>query len=358
MLRTIWAFKFFVMIIVLWTSIAQAQFPMLNHDHFIGPGGELNLARAEAGTAIALLILYPDHEFYFLARDAERFAPITKLVAKLLNLPEPKIHVISVSTVSKNDPNLPKYLHQNDLSDESMGPDRKVLIFDTGFEGTIIDRILESISTSYHSQIRGQMLECTSHRYPSLKTFGEDAGPLRWFMMGGLATDQFYAVGLHGSTLPKKTGKALSYRFNGSTWDVVTDRANGASSDSRIPQPEQKNDASIDPIAAESLLQKTLARIGEADMQAWLFERAALWNSIVGHLRDTLVSGRAPLRGPYQRDTIEDRIYQSARAVVGRTMPVINRTPPPFTSSALPRLSFGAAPIETNELGACFKLFK
>lgn len=90
--------------------------------------------------------MYPDHELYFLARDGEFFYDFLKLAGQ--DHPDilKRIHIINVSSRSIMSPHLKAYLEQEGILNDSKGKKKKFLLFDSGYQGSIYDRVRKLLS--------------------------------------------------------------------------------------------------------------------------------------------------------------------------------------------------------------------
>ena len=86
-----------------------------------------------------LIEMYPEHEIYFLDRDARLLGQTALLIGDIENEPtlKKRVHFLNVSRNTMTDPLLPEYLKQEGISEESLLKNKKILFVDTGFQGTI-----------------------------------------------------------------------------------------------------------------------------------------------------------------------------------------------------------------------------
>jgi hypothetical protein len=169
----------------------------------------LRMAHLEA--AAQILGMYPEHEIYLLARDAEYLYDVMKLMARYEPRTLERIHLINVSRANMNDPNLLFYLKQEGISEDrlrakgaasahmlkSMGAGAgagaeiglgvgapaaapfpgavrtgiKVLFVDTGFAGTIPRTIVSKFPTELQTQFQAHLVCSSNPDYPSMRTF-------------------------------------------------------------------------------------------------------------------------------------------------------------------------------------------
>lgn len=140
-----------------WNSLADYQSDL--NQFFYG----------SASVAAMILEMYPDYEYFFLARDAEIAHDTFYLLAP--KAVRPRIHLVNVSTDLSMDPLMIPYLKKNGFD-----PAKKNLVVDTGFVGSVIDAIREDGNSA--STI-GLLLE--THRpniHPEATVFD---GNVSWF---------------------------------------------------------------------------------------------------------------------------------------------------------------------------------
>lgn len=123
-----------------------------------------------------LRALYPNEPIYFLARDGEYLYDMARVLfaddAKALS----QLKLINVSTYLSTSPMLEQYLAQEGISRETLKSKRIVLV-DTGFAGSIPDRIKEIIGPPGWDNISTHLVVSVNPRYPSSRAFLQHIDP-------------------------------------------------------------------------------------------------------------------------------------------------------------------------------------
>jgi hypothetical protein len=118
-----------------------------------------------------LLELYPsDTTLYFLARDAEYLFDLAQLATKG-QADFARIKILNVSRKNLEDPNLIHYLKQNGLTEQSLRQGRKVILVDTGWQGTIGDYMRTLFAEELAENIKMQLIISRSGEDPSSRAF-------------------------------------------------------------------------------------------------------------------------------------------------------------------------------------------
>jgi hypothetical protein len=121
---------------------------------------------AKAGQVEALALfteMYPDYEIYFLARDGEYLYDM----ARLLLPSQKRFHLLNVSRHTMDDEMLVDYLAQEGISEKSLKSGKKVLLVDSGFMGSIPEKIKSEFSAAARKNIKGHLLDSSNSVYPS-----------------------------------------------------------------------------------------------------------------------------------------------------------------------------------------------
>jgi hypothetical protein len=125
--------------------------------------------KAHVEAVAEILEMYPDHEIYFLARDAEYLYDLAQLETENDPARFERIHLINVSRLNMDDPNLLSYLAQHGIDANSIAI-RRILLVDTGFAGTIPVRI-KSLFPAQERQIQTHFIASQNDWFPSTRTF-------------------------------------------------------------------------------------------------------------------------------------------------------------------------------------------
>lgn len=108
---------------------------------------------------IELLLLFPDRDIFFIARDMEYYYYAAKMLFSELPEYKDKFHILNVSRDTIRSVLLKKYCEQEGVSG------KKVLLVDTGFNGNIITKIKKIFSME---DIEGCLICSESPKYCSL----------------------------------------------------------------------------------------------------------------------------------------------------------------------------------------------
>lgn len=117
-----------------------------------------------------LLVLYPDTDLYFLARDSEYLYDVARLVTAGTPAAR-RIHLLNVSRLNLGDPHLKDYLNENGLSEESLVAGRKSLLIDTGYIGSIPRAIGEIFSPQARARLKTHLVVSANPAHPSSRAF-------------------------------------------------------------------------------------------------------------------------------------------------------------------------------------------
>jgi len=136
---------------------------------------------AQLKTLAMLIEMYPEHELYFLDRDARFLGQTGLLIGEIENEPKLKarIHFLNVSRKNVTDPLLRDYLQQEGISEEHLKQGKKILFVDTGFIGSL-PRHMIKLFPSHKEQFDVHMIVAAAddreHRnpFPSTRVFGTE----------------------------------------------------------------------------------------------------------------------------------------------------------------------------------------
>ena len=135
--------------------------------------------------SLAMLIeMYPEHEIYFLDRDARLLGQTALLIGDIENEPtlKKRVHFLNVSRNTMTDPLLPEYLKQEGISEESLLKNKKILFVDTGFQGTIPRKIMQLFPSHAENMEVHMVLAAPLNReyrspFASMRVFGTEFYP-------------------------------------------------------------------------------------------------------------------------------------------------------------------------------------
>lgn len=132
-------------------------------------------------TLAMLIEMYPDHDLYFLDRDARLLGQTGLLIGEIEKDPSLKsrIHFLNVSRKNIKDPLLNEYLKQEGISTDSLAQGKKVLFIDTGFIGSL-PRHMISLFPKHKDQFNVHMIVAAAddredrNPFPSTRVFGTE----------------------------------------------------------------------------------------------------------------------------------------------------------------------------------------
>jgi hypothetical protein len=129
-------------------------------------------SKAAQMSFIASLLAFNDKQthFYFIARNSEYLYDTARLITQ--NTEDAKrIHLISISPVNFNDPQTKIYLAQQGLTESQLLYERKALLIDTDFLGTVPRYIQGLFKKEVADRIQIQLLVSGHHRISSSRIF-------------------------------------------------------------------------------------------------------------------------------------------------------------------------------------------
>lgn len=177
--------------------------------------------------AVQILQLYPDHEIYFLARDAELLYDAAVLVAENEKDRE-RLHLINVSRANVGSPHLKNYLQQEGLSEAALASGQKVLLVDTGFHGTLPEAIEYQFSTESRTRISTQFLVSGSLSHPSSRVFLHTLG-----LDFRADPKEYTPIMLSYEYLPSFTHRSSEFQWLEGRWEAVS-FSEGGSEDGQV----------------------------------------------------------------------------------------------------------------------------
>lgn len=165
-----------------------------------------------------LLEMYPEHELYFLARDAELLYDLAKLAMTQKGDNPNRLHLINVSRANADDVHIREYLAQHAISLESLAQGKKVLFVDTGFAGSIPAKILQWFK-GYEDQLQTHLICSSNDQHPSTRTFLLAINP---------AALNAHPSNMHGTIinyehLPRFLDRSYRYEEIMGVWEAMSD---------------------------------------------------------------------------------------------------------------------------------------
>jgi len=183
--------------------------------------------------AVAMLLeMYPDHEIYFLARDAEYLFDFARLATRRQPAVQKRLHLLNVSRTHMKDPSLNAYLAQEGISEESLAIGRKVLLVDTGYTGSIPRGISALYSEKARSRLKAHLMsssnvaddaEDESWDIPSFRGFFAALYPAAPVLQPGTL---HRAIESYENNLPHFTNSSGSYIEINGKWEALSKKGN------------------------------------------------------------------------------------------------------------------------------------
>lgn len=234
--------------------------------HDLGKNWEkLKLGHAEA--VAELLVMYPEHELYFLARDAELLYDLAILVGQEFPAIKQRLHLINVSRANMRDPHLVEYLAENGISERELSHGRKVLFIDTGFAGTIPATIARNFP-KYAKNFETHLICSSNERHPSTRAFLGHLNPAA----AATSPSKMHGTIVAYEHMPRYLDRSYRYEMIEQHWEAISAKV------------EENRQEGIDgPVSKEK------ARAYMADLRAFaeseqgrgiIKKRISLWNEL------------------------------------------------------------------------------
>ncbi len=112
----------------------------------------------------------PSTHIYFLARDSEHLYDTAKLVTQG-TADANRIHLLNISRLNVEDPNLKNYLAEHGISEQNLVTGKKVLFVDTGYFGSITEKIGMLYSEKARTSLKTHLLLSFNPNLPSSRAF-------------------------------------------------------------------------------------------------------------------------------------------------------------------------------------------
>lgn len=176
------------------------------------------LKRAQFAAAIELLFLYPDHDLYFLGRDAEMIFDAAQLLAG--EEARRRLHLINISRANVRTSELLDYLADNGISKEEFARGRRIVFFDTGFAGTIPKKIVEFFP-EFKDRIKTHLIISGTHEFPSTRSFLIELNP---------GVNEAALAQLHGTItiyehFPRYTDRSTKFAEVNGKWEAMSPKS-------------------------------------------------------------------------------------------------------------------------------------
>ena len=233
------------------------------------PLDPIKLLKAEISANLFILSFYPDHEIYFLARDAERLGRVSgELAIRHPELTPSRSHILHVSRDSGSSSLLKQYLGENGITEQALTGGKKILLVDTGFKGTLIQAISSEFSDLAQGNIKGHMLYNANQRFPSSHVFSKEAGSVYSETLNAIVDSAYFQVKQYAS-FPKDKGKLVDYRLGK---DGKVELVRSLVGD--------ENDGLIDPIRTEAEWKKSLAYVDSDEGKKFITQRKKFFQAL------------------------------------------------------------------------------
>jgi len=121
---------------------------------------------------IALFVeIYSNFERYYLARDTELLFDLDQLLTQNDDTTPGKSHLLNVSRINLRSKHIKRYLHQEGISNDSLAAGKKIVLIDTGYQGTIPRTIQLYYPPTLRSKIFSHLITSKTNKYPSTRVF-------------------------------------------------------------------------------------------------------------------------------------------------------------------------------------------
>ncbi|MEO7161498.1 MAG: hypothetical protein ABI041_01135, partial [Bdellovibrionia bacterium] len=146
-----------------------------SHPNLPKPWNLMKPAHLEAVAEI--LEMYPTHEIYFLARDAELLYDLAKLATQSEPEQSKRIHLLNISRANMRADHVKDYLEQEGISEKDLRAGKQILFVDTGFSGTIPEVIAEKYPEDLRKHLKTHLICSGNPKHPSTRTFLQHLNP-------------------------------------------------------------------------------------------------------------------------------------------------------------------------------------
>lgn len=221
-----------------------------------------NMRKAHVEAVAAMVNIYPNQDIYFLARDAEYMYDMAKL---LVPDQASRFHLINVSRLhieplSGCETNLKEYLVQNGITEAKLAKG-EVVLFDTGFKGTIPEAI-QRLFPDHGDKISTHLMVSRNPDMPplrsSLQHLNKIANWTKSLGQGGVIAYEH---------MPREYSRSYRYENIDGTWTPI------AGSGSELSDV-------IDPKAAQEV-REDLHHYADNEGMKYFGERNKVWKELV-----------------------------------------------------------------------------
>ena len=177
------------------------------------------IKRALPETIAFYLEAYPDHDLYFLGRDGEYLYDFSRAI--LSESERKKVHLINVSRANVDDPHIRDYLDQQGISERHFQKGKKIVLIDTGYYGTMIEKIARLFPEIPESQIKKHLVLSEKKTIPSTKVFFKYLDPWSAYKESQQMHGKLNLI----EHLPHQTKKSTSFDVFKGKWDAKAELA-------------------------------------------------------------------------------------------------------------------------------------
>ena len=230
---------------------------------------------------IALVIgLYPEHNYYFLARDAEYMYDLMRWLYRDQPAVLSRIKLLSLSRGIYGDPNLPDYLRQEGFTEINLR-ERPALLIDSGYLGTTLKVVHNFLPAEFRERVEAHFIGSHNSIVPSVHSalvkvnehYRQSALKLVDLYESAEALAQLTKA---FENIPHHTAPAKGLRFEGGRWLPVYDDAVDAK---KLGWDESADFAN--PSTAIAYMRDIRREAGKTTFQNALRERIKIWRELV-----------------------------------------------------------------------------
>lgn len=174
------------------------------------------LKRAHVEIIAQLLELYPDQDLYFLARDSELLFDLATVLTK--GEGTRSIHLLNISRVNMRASDVLSYLAQEGLSEDKLKNGKKIVLIDTGFEGTIPKVLQSYFSPQAQKNIQSHFIISENAKIPSSRTFLTAINPAGAY----LPPEKMHGTIANYEYIPRYTDRSDSFVLHNGTYHPIS----------------------------------------------------------------------------------------------------------------------------------------
>ncbi|MFN7684257.1 MAG: hypothetical protein ACK5QT_02475 [Oligoflexia bacterium] len=285
------------------------------------------LKRGQIEAVAQLLELYPDHDIYFVARDAELLYDAALLAARDEPSLAARLHLLNVSRASAHSPHLLEYLAQEGITKAALMAGKKMLIVDTGFVGSISREIGQRITGRSGFSLKSHLICSVGSEHPSSRVFLTALNPAAPDLHPTASVDALARY----EFMPRYTGRSSDFERIEGRWQPM----------SAVNSPNVlTDDGLVSPASAQAYMEDLAHSLQDPKVLGAVARRRAQWRTLMSL---ALSGQKLLLKNELRALAINgDRTLE---AMVRDFVEVLSRNPPPN----VPRRVSGS--IALSELG-------